>query len=167
MGAPVKTSEIRQLRCALTDAELQRKAERVAELLQESEDTEAELRSQKSRYKSRLEGLEGERSRVLHDFRTRSEARDVRCDLQLDFELGRATWVRTDTGEPLWDRPLSDAERQQPLFADGGQGEGDEHDETGAEGEGDEAEGRGAAPQPVRGRRRGSKGAETSTAAAV
>lgn len=124
--ASIKTSEIRQLRCELTETELQKKAERVAELLQDLEDTDAELRSAKSRFKSRLESLEGEKSRALHDFRTRSEVRDVRCELQLDYETRRATWVRTDTGEPLAERPLSDEERTPPLFPDGGGAESGE-----------------------------------------
>lgn len=153
--AVIKDSEVRKLRCELTPEEQQKKAERLAELLQQQRDTEAELRASKSRYKGRIEQLVAERERVLHDFSTGTEARDVRCDLALDFDTGLATWIRTDTGEPLWSRPISDIERQRPLFPDGGGDEGDA--------DGDAAEGE---PSPRRGRK-GTAPSETSGATAL
>lgn len=148
----VRTTEDRELRCPLTDDEVQQRAERVAELLEQADDVAAESAAARARFKSRSEEIARERRKVLDEYRTRSTLRVVPCELQVDLEAKRAQWVRTDSGEVILERGLRDEERQAHLFEPQGEA---------GEPEGGELEDEDPAP-PRRGRRK----AETAGAAA-
>ena len=165
MGFVVRSTEVRELRCPLSEAERHQRAERVAELLEQIETIEAEQASARSRFKSRLEVAELEKRVVLDEFRTGAAMRAVQCELHVDLVSARAQWVRTDTGELLAERGLRDEERQGLLFDDA-KANGDEE----PDGDELEAEGQGNGPAgvpPAAGRRRGGRKAiETGGAAA-
>lgn len=125
MGYVVRATEVRQLRCPLTGAEIAQRAERVAELLADEDQIDADLAASKARFKAKAEECQRERRALLGEFRMRSALRNVDCELQLDLEAKRAQWVRTDTGEVLLERALSDEERQGHLFDEPVEGEGE------------------------------------------
>lgn len=180
MGIVVKATEDRELRCALTPKERADKSERVAELLAKIDDAEASLRTAKARSKAETEALEAELDQALSAFRSGYELREVRCELQLDFELGQADWVRTDIGEVLVSRPIRPEERQQQLFAeererdesehlvDRGESEGDpELEAAAADSAAQDGTAAPAEPAPAKGRRQSRKSTETAAPAAL
>lgn len=116
MGHAIKSTETRELRCMLTAEERQRRAERIAELLDQGEAVEAELAAARAGFKARIERCDLEKRLQLDEFRTGFATRPVECELRLDWDAGLASWVRTDTGEVLSERPLSAEERQRDLF---------------------------------------------------
>ncbi len=105
----------RNLPCRLTDVELKDFGRRLAVKCEDIAAEESRQKDQKSEMKARLDGMESERATLAIVVRRQEEQRDVECEETFDYELGKVTVTRTDTGEEIRVRPMSNEERQQPL----------------------------------------------------
>lgn len=102
--------------CQLTPAEMLQRGLALAQLEEKivSEDQHAD--SVEKELKAREAQLVLERSKLALAVRTGREPREVDCHAVLDFGDGRYDEFRDDTGEVIFSRPLTDAERQQSLL---------------------------------------------------
>ena len=111
--APATVIHLRKnLPCTLTDAE---RLERGIALARVNENIGNEERRQadiKAELKATLTGLESERSALSSVVRRGEEYRDVDVDEHYDYAHGSVTQTRTDTGEQLHRRDMTESERQ-------------------------------------------------------
>jgi len=135
----------RNLVCTCFDAiPVERLAElgqKNAEIVQQIQDLEEEASRVAKVFKARIAALDGDvrdRSRVI---RAKVESVEVDCQELFDRTYGRAYIVRTDTGEVIENRPLS--EREQQLYM-----QLTDEDETGDEQDGDDEDGGEATETP-------------------
>lgn len=141
----------RSLRWNFTDSELNKMGQDLASSLDEKKQLEAQLKSAKKSYESKI-GMEEEAiSSLTSKINLKHENRDVKCDVILHHPVdGKKTITRLDTNES-WEEPMES--RDYDLFArmsekdeedlDQGQGEID-FDNAAAEFAGEAAEGNGA-----------------------
>lgn len=66
-------------------------------------------------YKGKLTKIEGEQARLAAIVRDRQEPRPVVVKQHMDFAAGAVLAIRTDTGEVVRTRAMTDAERQMEL----------------------------------------------------
>lgn len=113
---PPKIVKVKEdLSCELTDVEWQNRARELAEANQEvvtqeqrKKDINKELTADVATAKSRA-------SKLTTVVSTRREQREVTVQVKYDYELGRVIKTRTDTGEVISDREMTDNERQAEL----------------------------------------------------
>ena len=103
----------------LTNDELLTKADRLAQIEDEIRQEELHQEDQKRAMKSRLAALDSERASVASTVRRKAEPREVVCDLIVDLEHGKVHETRTDTGERIFTRLMTDEEKQRKLVPDG------------------------------------------------
>lgn len=105
----------KNLPCKLTEAELKDFGRKLAVKCEDIAAEESRQKDQKSEMKARLDGMESERAQLAIVVRRQEEQRDVECTETFDYELGKVTIVRTDTGDEIRVRPMTTEERQQVL----------------------------------------------------
>lgn len=106
----------RELPCAITDAEASVLGKKLADAIDEYEQEEAEQAEQKASMKQALADLKARQRRIALVLRRRTEERMVPYVIEADYAAGHAREIRTDTGEVLSSRPLTDRERQPSLL---------------------------------------------------
>lgn len=127
--APVKIEPFtQQLACALKREEVEERAQRAAHLLADHEKQEASFDEQRKEQKNVLLKIENEIRSVSQEVREKVTYRDVPCERRFDYQRSLVLDVRLDTGEVVYERPMSDAEKQRDLFDPPG-GAGDVDDE--------------------------------------
>lgn len=99
----------------LTQDELLQKSAELAGTVQDCATEEIRQADIKAQLKARLAELEARRTQLVIVVTRKEEERDVRCEVLADYAALTATIVRTDTGEAVSSRPLTDAERQDAL----------------------------------------------------
>jgi hypothetical protein len=104
------------LKVILKAAEIADRADRAAQLLEERDGMEEQLKAQVKHVKSIIDEKDARLRKLSNEVRTRSTYTDVKCERRLDFAKGILECVRTDTGEVLESRRLNDAEMQMELF---------------------------------------------------
>ena len=111
----------RQLQCALTIEEWNRRANESARLIERRDQFEAELKSAQKSGKAQLSEMDAELRRINTQIRDRAELRLVQCERVLDYDAGLVSEVRTDTGEVMGSpRKMTDEETQRGFeFGDG------------------------------------------------
>ncbi len=102
---------------ALSPNERQERAIRLAVLLGEIGQIEADLAAEGKRVRAALKDRASQASQLAVEVRTGFESREVACLERVDEAGERIETVRTDTGEVVRTRPLGFDERQQALFA--------------------------------------------------
>lgn len=116
---PVKVEGfIRELRVQLKTDEIAERADRAAQLLAERDSKEEEQRAAAKHAKSVIESMEAELRRLSNEVRTKATYREVQCERRYDYRVGKIIEVRKDTDEVLFERPMTDAERQRELDLD-------------------------------------------------
>ncbi len=105
----------RELTVALTREELEEVAQSMSHKLAERDIREAEIKERQKRDKSLLKDMETELRRFGNVIRDRSELREIACERRLDYNTGRVTDVRLDSGAILSERDMTELERQKPL----------------------------------------------------
>jgi len=105
----------KNLACKLTDTELKEFGRKLATKCEDIASEESRQKDQKSEMKARLDGMEAERTSLAIVVRRQEEQRDVEVEEVFDYELGKVTQTRLDTGEEIRVRPMTNEERQQPL----------------------------------------------------
>lgn len=116
---PGKESMARVLRtrtepwpCALDDRELADRSKRLAELCNAIKLELTAQDDQKREMKLRLAKLEADRELLADVVYSRRETRDVEVEYRADDRAGTVTISRTDTGEILSTRGMTNEERQ-------------------------------------------------------
>lgn len=108
----------RRLLCTLTPTELQVQGAKLAEAC---EDIQNETQAQtdiKAQLKSKLTSLESHRDSIASVVRRKADYKDVPVNIFHDYTRAIVDEVRTDTGEVLVSRAMTDYERQSKLFND-------------------------------------------------
>lgn len=129
---PVKIERFpRNLRVKLTDREIVERAQRAAHLAAEVEQQEEAAKAAAKQAKARIEELDAERRRLNLEVMDGAVHREVQCERRYIYRLGVVQEYRTDTGELLSERPMTERERQPDLpgVADGEFAEVDEEPE--------------------------------------
>jgi hypothetical protein len=120
-GSTHSESYTASLKVNLSPGEIADRADRAAQMVAERDAKEEEHKAAAKHSKSVIEALDAEIRRLSNEVRTRSTYAQVECRRVYDYEGGRFREIRTDTGETIGDRPLTDSERQRRLpFAGGG-----------------------------------------------
>ena len=105
----------RSLRVELKPEEIAESADRAAQMIADRDSKDEEQKAQAKHAKAIIEGLEGEIRRLSNEVRTKATYRDVECDRIFDLRTKTLTEKRTDTGEVLFERPLTETECQREL----------------------------------------------------
>jgi hypothetical protein len=129
----------KNLVCVLTREEREQYSIDMANKLGERDHLEAEFDGVKKAWKGKLEDVDLAVSALSSKVRENRELRVVRCKRLFDYETKTVTEIRSDTGEIMEERPMSDTELQQELdfgsndpdseFDMDGNEDGDERDE--------------------------------------
>ena len=107
----------RQLWCELTFDEQIERGQALAKLCGRIGDEQTRQANEKKRMKETLDGLEADRRELTAVVRDKKEMRDVECVATMDPARGLVEVHRTDTGELIETRRMTDEERQRGLFA--------------------------------------------------
>jgi hypothetical protein len=113
------TKEKRSLRCQLTQAELLAAGEKLADLLDCLRCTTGERENVTKQYKAKEAELSAQIETQQLLVRNKSEIRTVDCINVLDYTDVKCIVTRTDTGEVIMDRKLTEDEKQSTLPFDG------------------------------------------------
>lgn len=103
------------LKCVLTDAELQTKGAQLADAIDEGARIEEEFAEVKNGFKGRIDGAKGRAAALASTVRAQAEYRSVKCQRIYMFDEGVVSEIRTDTGEIIGERMMTDSDRQQYL----------------------------------------------------
>ena len=136
-GAPKREIRVehftQNLRVILAPAEIADRADRAAQVIADHDAKEAEQAAAAKHAKSVLASLSAEHRRLSNEVRTKSTYRDVPCERRFDFVSGTISEHRIDTGEVVFERSMTEAEKQAEFdFGKGGPG-GDLGDDFGDE----------------------------------
>lgn len=133
---PDKPEDIRrepfrqELAVVLTTHEVSEHAQRAAHLLQDHDAKADEFKEVQKQNKLTLDEITSQMRRHARVVREGREFRQVQCERVYNWTLGSVTDVRTDTGETIAERPMTEPERQRSLDFDK-PGEGDVDSEFG------------------------------------
>ena len=105
----------RHLICKLTESEWTARAGECAKSVGDLAEEEKRQADQKAQMKATLTDIERRVSELSTAVIRREEYRDVECIEEIALDENRVLTVRTDTGEVLGRRPLTDEERQEPI----------------------------------------------------
>lgn len=105
-----------QLPVSLTDEERLEFADRLAEANQAVENAEANRRSSMQMHSSEIKIAQARREKLNGIVASKTEYRDVVVEERWDYDNDRYTRTRTDTGQIISERRLSDKEKQLDLL---------------------------------------------------
>lgn len=114
-GTRVISSYTKSLPVKLTRDELLQKSAELAGTVQDYATEERRQTDVKAQLKARLTELDARRTQLAFTVARQEEDRDVRCDVIADLNTLIANITRSDTGEIVQSRPLTDGERQDAL----------------------------------------------------
>jgi hypothetical protein len=109
------TTETQRLKVALTQEEILEHAQKLTDQLMELAEIVDEAKSVAQTYKAKLTALESQVVVARNLVHNKYEIRAVECTNVLNYTTGRATTVRTDTGEIVMQRAMTYDERQSSL----------------------------------------------------
>lgn len=99
----------------LTDDEVQSRGTELAERHRDYADVEAEKAETARDCSDRMKRLRADMDRLSAVVRTRQELRPIEVGEVPDYERNLIITIRRDTGEQVCSRPMSTAERQEPM----------------------------------------------------
>lgn len=105
----------RNLPVVLKREELEERAQRAAHLLQDHDAMQHDHKEQAKTNKLELEKVASNLREVSRTVREGKEYRDVPCERVFNWTKGTVTDTRTDTGEVLSERAMTEAEAQKAL----------------------------------------------------
>ena len=108
----------KHLPCTLTDAERLAKGIELARANEDIGNEESRQGDLKADMKARLTALEAEVGNLATIVRRNEEYRDVDVQEIFDYAKGTVSQVRTDTGEQIHRREMTESERQEMLPLD-------------------------------------------------
>jgi hypothetical protein len=107
---------MKSLSCELSQEELLEAGSQLASTIQDIAAEEDEQASVKSEMKARLTELEAKRTQLAIKVQRKQEWRTIEVQRELDFEEGMYREIRTDTGDVIFEREITDEERQEKLI---------------------------------------------------
>lgn len=117
---PVKIERFSQnLAVALKPAEIAERADRAAHLLADRDHLESEFDEQRKHQKAQIQKIETEMRRLSSEVREKVTYRDVECERRFVYADKMVRDVRTDNGETLMERPMSEQESQRQFDFEG------------------------------------------------
>lgn len=99
----------------LTEAEWAQRAEEMAKVYGQIEETDEKIATAKAAHKERRKVLDEQFTELARQVRTRKEERMVECEERANWDDGRMETWRLDTGEMLRARDMTPQERQRTL----------------------------------------------------
>lgn len=105
----------RNLPCRLTEGELLARADDLSVVVQETTAEEGRQTDVKAQMKARLTELDARKTRLAITIGRKEEYRDVEVEHLADLQAGTVSVIRTDTGESIETRPMTEQERQTSL----------------------------------------------------
>jgi hypothetical protein len=115
-GIPPKVIKIaEELSCDLNDVEWNNRAKELADAHRETIAMSERKKSVMAELNADLKIAEAKETKLANIVATRSERRDVTVEVKYDYELGTVAKTRTDTGEIVSEREMTDDERQAEL----------------------------------------------------
>jgi hypothetical protein len=112
----METTTTRNLKCVLTEEELKKISEQMANAVLERDEALDGLKSVQAQFKARITGAEAQISLCASKIQNGYEYRNVECAIERDYLLGEIRYFRKDTGEKADSRSMTADERQQDLF---------------------------------------------------
>jgi hypothetical protein len=109
-------TEFRRLPVKLSDEEQRQRGKTMAERVEEYNREEADAKAASTVAKARLKNLRRDIDQLADVVTTCTERRDVECAMMRDDRRSEIVWMRLDTHEEIERRPMTETERQQPLF---------------------------------------------------
>lgn len=106
------------LPCKLNDEELLKYGSELGAVIQDVTAEEDQQISLKQDMKARLTSLEAERTALATKITRQEELRNVEVQPAIDFNKGVYREIRVDTGELIFERPVTDEERQEYIQFD-------------------------------------------------
>jgi hypothetical protein len=107
--------EKQYLECMLSDDELKQASRELADACQRKTSIEDQLATFKAQKKAEITQCDGEINKNTVLVSSGKEMRMVECEATLDFDSGKRTVVRLDSGVIVQERPLSTDEKQLEL----------------------------------------------------
>lgn len=107
------------LPCKLTDEERLEFADNLAEASQAVESAENAKKSAMKQHNYEIQLAQTRRDRLANIVASKTEYRDVTVEERWDWNADKFTRTRTDTGEIVMERRLTDDERQLEMLDDG------------------------------------------------
>src|SRR5205814_1447675 len=114
-GSRILDRKMLDLAVKLTADEQLERGRSLAEALENIRGEEARQDSIKQQMKATIAELEARRDRLMSVVSRGEELRPVQCEDIATFSTGKMARVRLDTGEVIFERSLSDTERQEKL----------------------------------------------------
>ena len=110
--------EQHDLPCKLTKLELESASKDLVEEIHNRDVVEEERKVTATEFKDKLKAHDLEVSRLAKLIRAEEEVRPVDVDVRRNNEKGIMEFIRTDTGEVVDTREMTDEEQNTDLFAD-------------------------------------------------
>lgn len=104
--------ESHDLPCKLNVKEIAAAAAQLAEVVAQSEALEDEKKSVMAEFNSRKKALARDLRSLSRHVKDGVAIRSVACELRFDYARGTADLARTDTGERIIERPMTEEEKQ-------------------------------------------------------
>jgi len=115
-GVPPKIVKVaEELSCELNEVEWQNRARELAQAHKETEQQKERKKSVMAELGADVKIAEAKETKLANIVATKSEQRDVTVEIKYDYEKGRVSKTRTDTGEEIDNREMTDDERQSQL----------------------------------------------------
>lgn len=112
----VKIERFRQnMRCELTNEELNEKARQVARKLSEKALRVEAAKSATAHLKAEIKQIDAELSRLSQEINDGATYREVDCERHFKYRVGNVVEIRMDTNEQTFERPMNASERQPEL----------------------------------------------------
>jgi hypothetical protein len=105
----------RDLKCELSREEVEERAQEAASILERRDQKEADAKEEAKRRKNEIAQLDLEHRILSSEVRSKTTTRPVECERVYDYDAGKVTEYRSDTGEKLHSRNMTDSERQKDL----------------------------------------------------
>ena len=106
-------TETRWLSCPLMSDEVMVRGQQLAAAVKEYNAEAAEQKDEKAAMKARLDEIETRLDQLARVVNEKAELRDVQVEIRADLALKLIEEVRTDSGELLGSRTMSDGDRLQ------------------------------------------------------
>lgn len=115
MKENVRETMHESLKCVLTNEDIKRLGEQIAQAVARKAEAEADLKSVATQLKSKIAAEDAIITSNSEKIRSGYEWRNVECERIKDYQAGVVTIYRNDTGELVSERKMSYEERQHLL----------------------------------------------------
>lgn len=108
----------KRLPCTLSDEERLAFADQLAEANERVEEAIASRKSLMKQLAAEVDQAIGHKDRINGIVASKTEYREIDVEVQFDFDKGRVTQIRKDTGEEIMNRPMTQKERQTNMLGE-------------------------------------------------